>query len=95
MSIKQSEVLKIGHLARLELTPDEAASLEGDLNAILAYVDQLNELDTSGIATTEHAAEAGDTYREDKPGTSLPNEQALAGAPDSKDGCFQVPKIIE
>lgn len=95
MSIKQSEVLKVGHLARLELTPEEAASLESDMNAILAYVDQLNELDTTGIATTEHAAEAGDTFREDKPGASLPNDQAMAVAPDAKDGCFQVPKIIE
>lgn len=95
MTIARDEVRKIAHLARLELTDAELDALEGDLNAILGYVAKLEELDTGGVPTLEHAAEAGDTWRDDAPRPSLPREKALEAAPDPADGCFSVPKIIE
>lgn len=95
MTIGPDEVLKIGHLARLNLTEAEVASLGKDLNAILAYVETLNALDTTGVPTLAHAAEAGDTWRDDVSRPSLATEEALENAPRTGDGCFSVPKIIE
>jgi len=95
MTIARDEVRKIAHLARLELTDAEMDALEGDLNAILGYVAKLETLDTSGVPTLEHAAEAGDTWRDDANRPSLERERALESAPDQADGCFSVPKIIE
>jgi aspartyl-tRNA(Asn)/glutamyl-tRNA(Gln) amidotransferase subunit C len=94
-TIKRDEVLKIAHLARLKLTEAEVDALSRDLNAILAYVGTLSELDTEGVPTLDHAAEAGDTWREDAPRRPLPRERALENAPRTGDGCFAVPKIIE
>lgn len=95
MTIQTGEVRKIAHLARLELTDAECAALEGDLNAILAYVAKLEELDTEGVPTLEHAAEAGDTWRDDANRPGLSQQDALAPSPDTGQGCFSVPKIIE
>jgi len=95
VTIERDEVRKIAHLARLELTDAELAALEGDLNAILGYVAALERLDTTGVPTLEHAAEAGDTWRDDESRPSLPRERALESAPEQADGCFSVPKIIE
>jgi len=95
VTIGQDEVQKIAHLARLNLTEAETATLGRDLNAILAYVGQLNELDTEGVPTLAHAAEAVDAWREDANRPSLPQEGALAPGPKTAGGCFAVPKIIE
>lgn len=95
MTIERDEVQRIAHLARLKLTEDECDALGRDLNAILAYVEQLNELDTDGVPTLAHAAETGDTWREDALRPSLPREAVLERAPKTGDGCFAVPKIIE
>lgn len=95
MSIERDEVRKIGQLARLELTEPEIDSLVVDMNKMLTYVEQLNALDTTGVPTLEHAAEAGDTWRDDINRPSLPRELGLAVAPSQADGCFSVPKIIE
>ena len=95
MTIERAEVHRIAHLARLELTEAELDRLGDDLNKILAYVEKLGELDTTGVPTLEHAAEVGDTLRDDTPRPSLPREKGLAVAPKTADGCFAVPKIIE
>ena len=95
MSVGNEEVKKIAKLARLELTGDEVTALGADLNAILGYVDQLSALDTTGVPTLEHAAEFGDSWRDDENRPSLPRERSLEVAPRSVDGCFAVPKIIE
>ncbi|MFQ5509402.1 MAG: Asp-tRNA(Asn)/Glu-tRNA(Gln) amidotransferase subunit GatC [Leptospirillia bacterium] len=95
MNIERDEVLKIASLARLTLTDDEVIGLGKDLNAILGYVEKLGELDTTGVPTLEHAAEFGDTFRDDQPRPSLDREVALNIAPSHAEGCFSVPKIIE
>jgi aspartyl-tRNA(Asn)/glutamyl-tRNA(Gln) amidotransferase subunit C len=95
VTIARDEVRKIAHLARLQLTDAELIALEGDLNAILGYVATLERLDTTNVPTLEHAAEAGDPWRDDANRPSLPREKALESAPEQADGCFSVPKIIE
>ncbi len=97
MALSLEEVRRIATLARLELTPEDEARFQGELSAILAYVEQLKELDVSGVEPMTHALAAGDAepLREDEVLPSLPPEKALANAPAREGTCFKVPRIIE
>jgi aspartyl-tRNA(Asn)/glutamyl-tRNA(Gln) amidotransferase subunit C len=98
MPITQAEVEKIAGLANLELTAEEKELFSNQLAAIVEYVDQLNELDTSGIEPWGHrsAGELSESYatRDDRVEPGLGQERALDQAPDSDDGHFLVPRVI-
>lgn len=97
MRITPEEVLRIARLANLRLSEEDTARYARDLEEILAYVDQLNELDTSGVepmAQVLHEANAT-PLREDAPGRSFRQETALRCAPLAGDGHFKVPKVID
>jgi aspartyl-tRNA(Asn)/glutamyl-tRNA(Gln) amidotransferase subunit C len=98
MPITQTEVEKIAGLANLELTAEEKDLFSTQLAAIVEYVDQLNELDTSGVKPWRHhsAGEMSESYatRDDRVEPSLGQEKALDQAPDSDDGHFLVPRVI-
>lgn len=98
MPITQTDVAKIAQLANLELTASEQELFAGQLAAIVAYVDQLNELDTSAFAPWQQRS-AGEVntsavVRDDTVQPSLGQAQALAQAPDPDDGHFCVPRVI-
>jgi aspartyl-tRNA(Asn)/glutamyl-tRNA(Gln) amidotransferase subunit C len=95
MKITKAEVEHVARLARLELSPDEAETFTGQMDAILAYVDKLNELDTAGIIPTSHAVPMENAFRGDDPRPSIGVDSALANAPDRAEGFFRVPKVIE
>jgi aspartyl-tRNA(Asn)/glutamyl-tRNA(Gln) amidotransferase subunit C len=97
MALSLEEVRRIAALARLRLTPEEERTFAGQLSAILEYVEQLKELDVSGVEPMTHALAAGEAaqLREDEIRPSLPPEKALANAPAREDTCFKVPRIIE
>lgn len=95
MSITREEVEEIAFLARLRLGDDEAERLRGELSAMLGYVEQLGELDVSGVEPMTHAVPISCPLREDVVGASLPVEDALGDAPQKVDDCFAVPRIIE
>ena len=95
MKITKAEVDSVALLARLELTPEEAETFTGQMDAILAYVEKLNELDTSGIIPTSHAVPVENAFRDDEVRPSIGVENALANAPDRVEGFFRVPKVIE
>jgi aspartyl-tRNA(Asn)/glutamyl-tRNA(Gln) amidotransferase subunit C len=95
MPITRKEVEYVAHLSRLELTEEEMQRLQGQLDSILGYMDKLNELDTTGVEPMVHAIQAQPIVREDLAGSSLPRKEALQNAPESADGCFKVPRIIE
>jgi aspartyl-tRNA(Asn)/glutamyl-tRNA(Gln) amidotransferase subunit C len=88
---------KIAKLARLEFTPQEHEQLAGELNNILGYIDQLNELDVENVTPLENINEAveNNTFRSDQIKASLTQAEALKNAPKSGDGFFLVPKVIE
>lgn len=65
-----------------------------EFDAILTYMEKLAELDVSEVPPMTHAVAAVMPLREDVVGPSLPREEALAGAPRRRDGCFEVPRII-
>lgn len=98
MPITQAEVEKIAGLANLELTAAEKQLFSGQLAAIVAYVDQLNELDTSKITPWKQrsAGEVIQSYatRQDAVTPSLGQQKALEQAPDQDDGHFLVPRVI-
>ena len=93
--ISQDEVTYVAHLARLEFGEEEKEKFTFQLNEILRYMDKLGEVDTAGVEPMTHAIAQKNAFREDAVGVSLPPEVSLANAPESRGGCFQVPKVIE
>jgi aspartyl-tRNA(Asn)/glutamyl-tRNA(Gln) amidotransferase subunit C len=87
-------VRHIGKLSRIELTEAEEQTFSRQLGDILSYFDKLQELDTEDVEPMAHAVELTNVLAEDAPGESLAPDAALANAPQSRDGLFQVPKII-
>lgn len=95
IKISQDEVTYVAHLARLEFGEEEKEKFTFQLNEILRYMDKLGEVDTAGVEPMTHAIAQKNAFREDAVGVSLPPEVSLANAPESRGGCFQVPKVIE
>ncbi len=95
MKISRQEVEHVAKLARLELSEQDAETLTGQLSNILTYVEKLNELDTAGVEPTSHVLDIKNLMRDDVPAPSLPQERALANAPEKAAGHYKVPKIIE
>jgi aspartyl-tRNA(Asn)/glutamyl-tRNA(Gln) amidotransferase subunit C len=95
MKITREDVEKVGQLARLELSGDEIATLTGQMDAILSYVEKLNELETDHIIPTAHAVPLENAFRADITTPSIGAVNALSAAPDRVDDFFRVPKVIE
>ena len=93
--IGRAEVERIGHLARLRLTADEADALARDLDAILEHAAELAAVDTSAVADGARADAGPTPLREDRPLPSLQPEAFLANAPDSDGTAFLVPRVLE
>jgi aspartyl-tRNA(Asn)/glutamyl-tRNA(Gln) amidotransferase subunit C len=93
--ISREEVQHVARLARLHLTDEEAERMREQLDAILAYIDKLRELPVEGVEPTAHAVPLVNVMRDDALSACLPQEQALANAPDRADEFFRVPRIIE
>lgn len=98
MNLTEDEVRYVADLANLRLSEEEVQRMSQDLGQILTHIDQLNELDTSGIepmAQVLYTADEIATLREDVPHACLGNRAALANAPAQAAGYFKVPKVIE
>ena len=98
MKITEKDVRYVAELAHLDLTPEEQVKFLTQLDSILEYVDQLNELDTSQVQPMAQvlAPQAeNSTLREDVTGPSLGVDAALSNAPEKGAGQFKVPKVIE
>ena len=94
-TIDHGTVERLAHLARLDLAPEELAQYAGQLEQILAYVQQLSEVDTTDIDPLAHPLTITDVLREDQPQTGLSNDAALANAPARHEGFFKVPTVLE
>ncbi|GIM46378.1 aspartyl/glutamyl-tRNA(Asn/Gln) amidotransferase subunit C [Collibacillus ludicampi] len=95
MAISLEQVEHVANLARLALDEKEKEQLTQQLNKILEYANQLQELDVEDVPPTSHVLPLKNVLREDKARTWLTNEEALANAPDSADGQFRVPAVLE
>lgn len=98
MPITESDVERVAQLAHMEITPDELKTFAPQMADIVAYVEQLNALDTSNIEPAlgglTPEGEATDSAREDVVTPSLGQQTALAEAPDAASGHFRVPKVL-
>jgi len=95
MSINQQEIEHVAKLARLSLRDDEKQLFTGQMEAILAYAETLNELNTDGINPTSHAVPMENAFRPDCVTPSIGHDRALANAPDKNETYFRVPPVIE
>ncbi len=93
--IERESILKIAHLARLELEPEEIANLQLQVGRVLEYVDRIQEAPTRDIEPTAHVMDVFLSLREDAPVHEPAPERYLEGAPDSGYGFFKVPRIVE
>jgi aspartyl-tRNA(Asn)/glutamyl-tRNA(Gln) amidotransferase subunit C len=95
VKITRQEVEHVARLARLGLSGEEIERMRAQLDAILSYVDKLNELETRDVPPTSHVLPVTNILREDAIRPSLSQEEALANAPDRQETFFRVPRILE
>jgi aspartyl-tRNA(Asn)/glutamyl-tRNA(Gln) amidotransferase subunit C len=93
--ISRQDVEQVARLARLELSDAEIERMSAELGGILAYIDALRTLDTAGVEPTSHAVPLVNVMREDANRSCLPQDTALANAPERSGDFFRVPRIIE
>lgn len=94
MKLTHEDVEYVANLARIQITPAETEQLSHELSKILTYMEELNQIDTEGVAPMASVVSHVNVLREDEKRESLSQDKAVANAPAVKDGLFQVPKII-
>ncbi len=96
--VTENDVARVAELAHLKLTSNESSAMLQDLNAILDYIAQLNELDTQGVVPLAQVSELGGSLgalRSDVLAGSLDRADVMGQAPESDGAFFKVPKVIE
>ena len=86
---------QLAHLSRLELTPERETAMLADLNDILAWVDKLRELDTTGVEPLVYLTDNVNVTRPDVAHNSVAHADALRNAPRKDSDYFRVPKVLE
>jgi aspartyl-tRNA(Asn)/glutamyl-tRNA(Gln) amidotransferase subunit C len=95
MSVDAATVRKIARLARIGITDAEVAPLAAELSAILGWVEQLAEVDTSGVPPMAAVMPKAHVWRDDAVTDGNIQADVLANAPEALSGFFAVPKVIE
>jgi aspartyl-tRNA(Asn)/glutamyl-tRNA(Gln) amidotransferase subunit C len=94
-AIDEAQVRRIARLARLNLNPDEVQLFSGQLARILAYIRQLQQVDTTGVEPLAHPLPIMNVLRDDEPHEPYTTEQALANSPQRAGDFFKVPAVLE
>lgn len=94
MQLSREDVRKVADLARLEFSDAELDLLTEQLGKIVSFVEQLGEVDTSGVEEMAHPLDVHSVLRPDQLGQSLSRDDALANAPSRDDECFLVPAVM-
>ncbi len=95
MSVDQATVRRIARLARIRLDEADVPQMQGELNAILSFVEQLNEVDVSGVEPMTSVIPMAMKMRDDVVTDGGDVASILANAPVTEDGFFVVPKVVE
>ncbi|WP_028310696.1 Asp-tRNA(Asn)/Glu-tRNA(Gln) amidotransferase subunit GatC [Derxia gummosa] len=95
MSLTLSDVERIAHLARIQITPADAERMLGELNGIFGLIEQMQAIDTTGIEPMAHPLGGAQRLRADEHQTLIPRDDTMKNAPARQDGLFLVPKVIE
>lgn len=93
--MKHIDLAPVARLARLRFSEAELKKYESQVEGILKFVDQLKEVDVTGVEPTSHPLSLSNVFREDVPQAPFPVEEFLKRAPKSRGRFFEVPKIIE
>lgn len=94
MKITDEIVDQIAHLARLEFNGKEKENIKADLTNIIAFVDQLNAVDTEGVEPLIFMSDAINVLREDVYKPSITQEEALENAPNADSDYFKIAKVL-
>jgi aspartyl-tRNA(Asn)/glutamyl-tRNA(Gln) amidotransferase subunit C len=95
MSLTLEQVQRIAHLARIEVSDDEAAKTLDQLNGIFALIEQMQAVDTAGVAPMAHAQDVFQRLRDDAVTERDQHEAFQQVAPETEAGLYLVPKVIE
>ncbi|MBA4196104.1 MAG: Asp-tRNA(Asn)/Glu-tRNA(Gln) amidotransferase GatCAB subunit C [Chitinophaga sp.] len=95
MQVTDEMVNNLAHLSRLSFNEQQTQSIKTDLEKMIAFVEQLNEIDTTGVEPLLHMGDAVNVLREDEIKGSITREEALLNAPDTDGTFFKVPKVIK
>jgi len=95
MGLTAADVQRIAHLARIEITPEEAADVREKLDRIFALIEQMRAVDTTGIVPMAHAQDVVLPLREDRVTEEDRRELYQSVAPAVQDGLYLVPKVVE
>jgi aspartyl-tRNA(Asn)/glutamyl-tRNA(Gln) amidotransferase subunit C len=95
MSVDRDTVKRVAHLARIRVSEEEAEALRGEFNAILGFVEQLNEVDVSGVEPMTSVIPMPMKKREDRVTDGGKADDIVANAPLTEDHYFLVPKVVE
>ena len=95
MSVDIATVKRVAHLARIAVSEDDAARMTGELNTILGFVEQLNEVNVDGVEPMTSVTPMAMKQREDVVNDGEIAAAIVANAPASEDDYFMVPKVIE
>ena len=95
MSVDRETVKRVAHLARIRVSDAEAEALRGELNAILGFVEQLNEVDITGVEPMTSVLPMPMRKREDRVTDGGKADDIVANAPATEDHYFLVPKVVE
>lgn len=93
--ISDETIEYVGILAKLELSEEEKEQAKKDMGSMLDYIDQLNELNTTGVEPMSHIFPVNNVFREDVVTNGDDRDEILANAPEKKDGAFKVPRTVE
>lgn len=95
MSIDESTAAKVAKLARIEVDPKTLPALAGEFNTILQFIEQLNEVDVDGVDPMVSVTPMRLKRRVDTVTDGNQQPKVLSNAPDSREGFFAVPKVVE
>lgn len=95
MEVNDELIDNLSKLARLEFNNEEKLEIKNDLQKMIAFIDKLNELDTTGVEPLLHMSNNVNVLREDEVKGSISREDALKNAPVHDDQFFKVPKVIK
>ena len=95
MSINTETARKVAHLARIAVKEEDLPALAGELSAVLAFMEQLNEVDVTGVEPMTSVTPMHLPWRQDVVTAGSERARILANAPAARDGFFTVPKVVE
>ncbi|MEP6748773.1 MAG: Asp-tRNA(Asn)/Glu-tRNA(Gln) amidotransferase subunit GatC [Bacteroidota bacterium] len=95
MEVTSELIDNLANLSRLKFSDGDKVEIKNDLQRMIAFVEKLQEVDTTGIEPLLHMTEEMNVYREDEVKGSMQKEIALANAPSANNDYFKVPKVIK